>query len=58
MKLTSKQVKKYILQGALAGLLLMVIAFIPLFFEERYLYIGYFLSIGISYFLFFYMIEL
>jgi len=58
MKVTKKEAKKSIFLGIIMGLLIIVFSFIPLAFKDINLTFGYFISISLSYFLFFILLEI
>lgn len=58
MKVTKKEAKKSIFLGVMMGLLILIFSFIPLAFEDINLTFGYFISISLSYFLFFILLEI
>ena len=57
-KITSKEKNKSIKLGVISGILLVIFSFIPLFFKDYSLTLGYFISISLSYFSFFTLFEI
>ena len=57
-RISKKEVNRSIIIGIIMAIILLLFAFIPLAFEDINLTFGYFISISLSYFLFFILLEI